>query len=42
MRRDVHKIMSERPKRGCPQVVRGLYVHPKSRLLVRKIKLPAN
>ena len=22
--------------RGCPQVVRGLYVHPKSRVLMRK------
>jgi hypothetical protein len=25
--------------RGCPQVVRGLYVHPKSRLLLRKGEL---
>ena len=23
--------------RGCPQVVRGLYVHPKSRLLLRRL-----
>ena len=27
--------------RGCPQKVRGLYVHPKSRLLLRKLTPPA-
>ena len=27
-------------QRGCPQAVRGLYVHPKSRLLMRKNTLP--
>jgi hypothetical protein len=27
---------------GCPQVVRGLYVHPKSRILMRNDTTPAN